>query len=171
MDKTIFYLFYKIQNFLWLVAYLLFQNIFIFPGGDKSSLLKKKCCILIRIKMIYKFPLKENSKIPAIKNWKETDYTEMTEKRTCNYGVVCGIKSSVMVVDYDCYKENVSFTITLDSLRGVHGECAYIVTTPSGGFHVYHKYSTGKFGHWKNLTGINGCIDIRTEGGVRRWCW
>jgi len=115
--------------------------------------------------MIYKFPLKENSKIPAVKNWTNIDYTEMTEKRTCNYGVICGAKSGIVVVDYDCYKENITLVITLDSLRGIHGEYAYIVTTPSGGFHVYHKYSIEKFIHWKNLTGINGCIDIRTEGG------
>jgi hypothetical protein len=114
---------------------------------------------------IHKFPLRENTKIPAVKNWTTTDYTEMTEKRNCNYGIVCGAKSGIIVVDYDTYKENITFNVNIESLRGIHGEYSYIVSTPSGGFHVYHKYSHRKHKHWKNITGIQSCIDIRTDGG------
>jgi hypothetical protein len=114
--------------------------------------------------MLYKFPLKENSKIPTVKNWSVHDYTRSVEESNCNYGVVCGYKSGIIVIDYDCYKENISLKINIDELKRIHGQYSYIVSTPSGGFHVYHKIEE-KHRDWKNITGIEGFIDIRTTGG------
>lgn len=115
--------------------------------------------------MLYKFPLKENSKIPTVKNWPVHDYTRSVEESNCNYGVVCGYKSGIIVIDYDCYKENISLKINIDELKRIHGQYSYIVSTPSGGFHVYHKIEE-KHRDWKNITGIEGFIDIRTTGGL-----
>ena len=52
----------------------------------------------------------------------------------------------------------------LGRLRNIYGEDAYIVQTRSGGFHVYCNLDE-RVKEWRNRSGINGYLDIRSEGG------
>ena len=86
---------------------------------------------------------------------------DMTRKSNGNYGILCGPRSGIIVIDYDLDKVSDN-NIHLDSLKGVHGD-TMIVQTPKGGFHVYHKYES-RFDSWVGRCGIEGFIDIRTHG-------
>lgn len=79
-----------------------------------------------------------------------------------NYGILTGVRNGFFVVDYDIYKK-VNICVTRETLKKAHGNDAYIVRTGNGGFHVYHNY-TDKVSHWWGATGIDGYIDIRTDG-------
>ena len=82
----------------------------------------------------------------------------------CHYGVLTGPVSGLIVVDYDLPKTPEAVKYDLAELKKIHGQDAYIIETPSGGFHAYHKFES-KHLHWTNQTGIQGNIDIRTKGG------
>jgi hypothetical protein len=83
-------------------------------------------------------------------------------KSNGNYGVLCGPRSNVIVIDYDTDKVP-DCPINLTALRAIHGD-TLIVQTPKGGFHVYHVYDEDLFGEWIGRCSINGFIDIRTHG-------
>jgi len=85
----------------------------------------------------------------------------ITRKSGGNYGVLCGPRSGIIVIDYDLDKVP-DLLIDLESLKGVHGD-TMIVQTPKGGFHVYHLYDS-RFEMWIGRCGISGYIDIRTHG-------
>jgi len=109
-------------------------------------------------------PLNVNEKTPMLKGWRETSQDSTarhlwsTERR--NYGVLTG--GDIIVFDYDVYKYDFPEKFNLESLKNIHGN-TYIVSTPKGGFHVYHKFDD-KIKHWKGITGINGFLDLRTTG-------
>ena len=63
-----------------------------------------------------------------------------------NYGVLCGPRSGILVIDYDLDKVPEITNINLESLIGVHGD-TMIVQTPKGGYHVYHSYDD-RFDAW-----------------------
>ena len=123
--------------------------------------------------------LKDNSKEPAMSGWSGAGATEarldaftMVTDTTKNYGVLCGVPSNIIVIDYDTYNlpadERIRYT--KESMIGVHGEDILLVKTPSGGFHVYHEY-TENVSEWKGTCGISlygdddqGFVDIRTSG-------
>ena len=114
-----------------------------------------------------KLPLQPNKKIPNVKGWTNPalyqKHTEMC-KKDMNYGVICGKSNNIIVFDYDLYKcsENIK-QVKLEDLIKKHGD-TYIVSTPRGGYHVYHKYED-KYDHWTGKTGLlDGVLDIRTNG-------
>jgi hypothetical protein len=108
-------------------------------------------------------------KHPTSKGWgheASDEYINQLDKATRdgpkgNYGVLCGRRSKIIVIDYDTDKVP-ECNVTLESLKEHHGD-TLIVQTPKGGFHVYHEYSP-KFDHWNGVTGIEGFVDIRTNG-------
>ena len=112
--------------------------------------------------MFSKFQLRPNSKVPLLPGWRDPENHSNGVVRG-NYGVVCGPASGVVVLDYDTYNVPEK-NIDLAFLKDKHGEQAYIVGTPKGGFHVYHAFED-KHDGWKNRTGLLECIDIRTTGG------
>jgi hypothetical protein len=123
--------------------------------------------------------IKANQKVTNMTGWgKRADplvldcLDEMTRKSNGNYGVLCGPRSGVLVLDYDLDKVPEITHIHLESLKGVHGN-TMIVQTPKGGFHVYHSYDE-RFDSWIGRCGLNnwegfkagetGFIDVRTHG-------
>lgn len=113
--------------------------------------------------------IKANQKVTNMTGWgKGADpvtidcLDELTRKSNGNYGVLCGPRSGILVIDYDLDKVPDLKTITLESLKGTHGD-TMIVQTPKGGFHVYHKYDE-RFDSWVGRCGIEDFIDIRTHG-------
>lgn len=118
----------------------------------------------------------DHNKRPKVSKWREvenyqkhtalvkTDGSEM-------YGVLTGHANGIVVFDYDTKKEGEHVGKVIDNegiiydaakLKSIYGDEAYIVKTRSGGFHVYclfeHDSPT-------QTTGVNGCLDVRAEGG------
>lgn len=89
------------------------------------------------------FPLVENTKTPAIKEWQNLTRSEPRFKENQNKGVLCGKKSGIIVLDLDLYKfpslnksefvkrfgNNYHFQIN-----------TYTVFTTSRGLHLYFQY-------------------------------
>lgn len=117
-----------------------------------------------------KIQLNENAKTPAMSGWsgateaKLDAFTMITDVNK-NYGVLCGVPSNIIVIDYDIYNlpADERKIYNKESMIGIHGEDILLVKTPSGGFHVYHEYNE-KVAHWKGTCGIAKFIDIRTTG-------
>ena len=112
-------------------------------------------------------PLAPNTKVPMqnCNDYNNKNYDELTKslyENGYNYGILTGKKSGIIVIDYDTHKTTKN--VDLKYLKEFHGNDALIISTPSGGYHVYHKYDETKHGHWKGTCGIDGFIDIRTNG-------
>lgn len=114
---------------------------------------------------MHKFLLIPDTKKPQVKDFNNPDmypsYTSIAETVGGNYGIPCGQLNNIVVLDYDLYKT--SKNITLQDLINKHGD-TLIVSTPRGGYHVYHKFED-RHKSWKGLTGLlEGILDIRTNG-------
>jgi hypothetical protein len=112
--------------------------------------------------------IKANEKIPVVSGWgcgaspEHIDDLDKVARRTKgNYGVLCGPRSNIIVIDYDTDKVP-NCPVTLETLKEVHGN-TMIVQTPKGGFHVYHVYES-RFDTWVGRCKIDGFVDIRTHG-------
>jgi hypothetical protein len=112
--------------------------------------------------------IKANEKIPTVSGWgcgaspEHIDDLDKIARRTKgNYGVLCGPRSNIIVIDYDTDKMP-NCPVTLETLKASHGD-TMIVQTPKGGFHVYHVYES-RFDTWVGRCKIGGYIDIRTHG-------
>ncbi len=123
--------------------------------------------------------IKANQKVTNMTGWSKKAeravidcLDELTRKSNGNYGVLCGPRSGILVIDYDLDKVPEITYINIESLKELHGD-TMIVQTPKGGFHVYHKYDE-RFDSWVGRCGLNnwggfkagetGFIDVRTHG-------
>lgn len=85
-------------------------------------------------------PLKNNSKIPLIRQWQT--YNKTNNKSfgiKSNIGILCGTKSNIIIVDVDIKnhkEEAMNFVKKFD----LFNNCNYIVQTTSGGYHFYYNY-------------------------------
>ena len=86
----------------------------------------------------------------------------VTRKLSGNYGILCGPRSGIIVIDYDLDKVPEMTHINFESLKEIHVD-TMMVQTPKGGFHVYHEYEA-RFDEWRGVCGIDGFVDIRTHG-------
>lgn len=115
-----------------------------------------------------KIPLRPNSKLPALKNWNKPEVFNAVSDgvdMTSNYGIVTGEPSDCIVFDYDVHKldEKDRKTFNKEWFLETHGKDILIVETPSGGFHIYHKFDD-KVKSWTGTCGLAGFVDIRTTG-------
>jgi len=93
------------------------------------------------------FPLVENGKLPAIKDWQEWAENSTVDKVTefssarpnCNWGLYCGA-SGLTVIDVDTKEGKVGLQ-SLDVLQSKHGSLppTTVVITPTRGYHIYYK--------------------------------
>ena len=114
------------------------------------------------------FPLKPNSKVPAIKDWQRKATSDLdtidafsSEVPDCNWGVATG--QGLVVLDADC-KNGKRGLESLEMLDMMGLPESFRVRTPTGGVHVYlktkrlYRCSVGAIvGHPD--------IDVRGEGG------
>lgn len=114
---------------------------------------------------IRKFLLAPNSKQPQVKDFNNVEnypaYSQVVDTVGGNYGIPCGKINGIVVLDYDLYKSKNN--LTLRDIKEKHGD-TLIVSTPSGGFHVYHTFEERHL-DWKGITCLfDGVLDIRTTG-------
>lgn len=114
------------------------------------------------------FPVKANSKIPALKDWpdKATDDRRRIESwwnldPDFNIGIATG--HGLLVVDADT-KDNRPGGDSLDMLDMIGLPASYRVATPSGGTHVYLKTDGPQRNRADTIVGYPG-IDIRGDRG------
>ena len=118
---------------------------------------------------IEKFMLIKDQKIPQVREWEKAEnypkYTLAVDAIGGNYGIPTGRINGVVVCDYDCYNRPDLKHINTESLKEIHGD-TLIVSTPSGGFHVYNTYEENRHGNWRSITGLEDhLLDIRANGG------
>lgn len=107
-------------------------------------------------------PIRENSKIPIIKNWSSitsNDETLDKFKNTHNIGVIMGKASGVICIDVDV--KHADGVATLKQLEEKYGKLPSTVMseTPSGGIHYYFKYHEGI----RNRKRVGPGIDIQAD--------
>ena len=108
-------------------------------------------------------PIRENSKIPIIKNWSSitsNDETIDKFKENSNIGVIMGKASGVICIDVDV--KSADGVATLKQLEEKYGKLPSTVMseTPSGGIHYYFKYHEGI----RNRKRVGPGIDIQADG-------
>ena len=114
------------------------------------------------------FPLVEGGKVPAVDGWQEwaansnaDTVTEFASERpNCNWGVYCGA-SGITVIDVD-NKGDKNGADTLTELQKQQGNLppTTVVTTPSGGYHIYYKGEAPT-----SVDGLGSGLDTRGIGG------
>lgn len=108
------------------------------------------------------------TKTPRLK-WSESEnqveftpkqLDEFQPKTGLGYGVVCGAKSGLIVIDFDA-----GDIPMLDQFQSVPGldRNTLIVRTQSGGYHFY--YWSDDAGKIKNKTSLAPNVDVRAQGG------
>ena len=109
------------------------------------------------------FPLRKNSKVPAIAFTGLTEYSPRFKKDQ-NIAVLCGKVSDVFVVDLDFYKidKSVNKFIKIFGDDFIEVFDTYTVKTANGGYHLYFKYDSD---FKNNTTNDKYKIDIRSNGG------
>lgn len=115
------------------------------------------------------FPLKINSKLPAITNWQNraTDDDDILESWFTgkyaghNVGVACG--HGLMVLDCDC-KDGRPGLESLALLDAMGAPRSLRVRTPTGGIHVYLRTDADLKNGVDCVKGFPG-IDVRALGG------
>ena len=121
--------------------------------------------------MYYCHQLINNSKNPSCKwkepnNQKKISLTLNNEKNIANFGVVCGRRNNLCVVDIDCSKEeNMNDNVFIQTFGDAENwfklwGCP-VVKTRSGGFHLYFQENPRILQTQNPETHI----DIRAEGG------
>jgi len=121
--------------------------------------------------MYYCHQLINNSKNPSCKwkehnNQKKISLTLNNEKNIANFGVVCGRRNNLCVIDIDCSKEeNMNDNIFIQTFGDAENwfklwGCP-VVKTRSGGFHLYFQENPRVLQTANSETHI----DIRAEGG------
>ncbi len=106
-------------------------------------------------------PVSQSSKIPVYR-WKHLQQQRLSMdealhlfKPTDNIALVCGPISNILVIDLDTSKSH--YDKSFDSINS-----KLEVTTPSGGRHLYYRYSL----HTKSFANNRLCVDIRSLGGL-----
>ena len=102
------------------------------------------------------FPI-TSKKTPKIKG-----FTAITDsvKSGVFYGIQCGIRSNLNVIDIDTSNDGITKWNALCAANPAFNTVT--IQTPSGGMHFYFKYKSGL----KNLVKVNGLsLDVRTDGG------
>jgi hypothetical protein len=118
-----------------------------------------------------------NGKLPLIKNWQNLDAPKK-QKEKSNYGILCGKKSNICVVDIDNKEEEGTINGVEFWNKLIHqfnnGEDfpeTPVVKTGKGGYHVFFKYTDKLKTGTKCMSGkcfsgkFNVNIDIRNDGG------
>lgn len=102
------------------------------------------------------FPITSKKK-PKIAGWQDIN---KSHKSGVFYGIQCGVRSNLVVVDIDIKNNGL---VKWETLRSSHPEFNTVtIATPSGGIHYYFKHIDGL----SNTVAVNGySIDIRTDGG------
>lgn len=116
------------------------------------------------IKMIT-FPIKQNSKSPAVKGWQNLKKSVLLSNSKQNKGLLTGKDSNIIVLDID-FHNNLKVHPITEALGNDIFErlikLTYSVRTPTNGYHFYFKYNeyfkTTK--HFKPLS-----YDIISTGG------
>jgi hypothetical protein len=80
-----------------------------------------------------------------------------------NIGLLCGQKSNLIVLDYDCKHDKAGLE-TFELLRQRFDIDTLTAETPSGGLHQFFRYVPGLKNRVDSLPGLPG-LDIRTDGG------
>ena len=100
-------------------------------------------------------------KAPFIHGWRKwtKSYNDSGWEKCNGYGIICGKKTGLMVIDVDNKDDTVAWFDKF--VEHFNLEPTTWVNTPSGGYHLYYKYTDA----------ITGCdfgpgtnIDLRTEG-------
>jgi len=119
-------------------------------------------------KGLHVFPVKPGAKTPLTKHGCKDATTDAeaiqsywAEYPDANIGVATGEESNLVVLDFDC-KDGKPGLRTLDSLRKQFRFDALEATTPSGGVHLFFRYSTSLL---KNGVDVLPGMDVRTAGG------
>ena len=115
-------------------------------------------------------PLQHDSKKPAVSGWSApSSYLKHTktvvDTQPKGFGILTGTANDLIVIDYDVKTPEAKETFTLENLQRHHGDDCYLVQTPSGGYHAYHRLEE-RHAKWYNSAGlVEDCVDIRTTGG------
>ena len=108
-------------------------------------------------------PIKPNSKLPAVK-WEQYIDRQATPAEIaewnqslpgCNWGVITGKSSGILVVDVDPRNGG------SDSMRGLDFPRTRTVLTPSGGWHFYYSCPGG----CRMSPGLRSGIDVKGDRG------
>jgi P4 family phage/plasmid primase-like protien len=105
-------------------------------------------------------PLK---KVPFEAGWNtgDIDFTLDNVLPNTNYIILTGQVNNIIVIDYDLQKPGLYTLEHKQQLIDAHD--TLIVSTPSGGLHIYYQYDF-RFDEWKSLTGLlGGNVDIRSN--------
>jgi hypothetical protein len=88
------------------------------------------------------FPVKENTKIPAIPKWQSLTNRIPLKNKYQNKGLITGKRAGFIVFDLDNYKENDKIFNELgDDLIKRLSEYTYTIKSASGGYHFYFIYN------------------------------
>jgi hypothetical protein len=112
-------------------------------------------------------PLKPSGKIPSIKNWTSIESpTEclplFQDKMNPNYGILCGKKSGVFIIDVDVKSNGLQTLSELLKKYNVMQIDTVTCKTASGGYHFYFKYED-KLKFLNSCSAILQGIDIRSD--------
>lgn len=128
------------------------------------------------------FPLVPGTGLPALKAWPDyatTDDEQIREWWTWAYpgygvGIACGPSSGVWVLDID-QKKGVDGFASLLELRSANQDYdiraftdTMVVTTPSGGAHVYFRWAEGVTNSTGTTNRLGLGLDVRADRGYVR---
>jgi hypothetical protein len=139
--------------------------------NSQNKNLNKNNIMIKKNGMYFCHQLINNSKNPSCKwkehnNQKKISLTLNNEKNIANFGVVCGRRNNLCVIDIDCSKEeNMNDNIFIQTFGDAENwfklwNCP-VVKTRSGGFHLYFQENPRVLQTANSETHI----DIRAEGG------
>lgn len=113
-------------------------------------------------------PLKPNDKRPLLKCWPDKAMTDPEKIREwwakipdANIGLLTGMRSKLLVIDSD-EKNGMSGRMSIRG-AGLPVPETWLVQTPSGGYHYYYQFPTGK--SIGSPAGVLDGVDIRGDGG------
>ena len=100
-------------------------------------------------------------KAPITAGWRKLDktYDDSGWERCNGYGIICGKKTGLMVIDVDNKGDTVAWFDRF--VEHFNLEPTTWVNTPSGGYHLYYEYTDAITG---SDFGAGTNIDLRTEG-------
>lgn len=134
------------------------------------SLAREKCALAVAAADVgfRVFPVKANSKLPAVKDWPNEATTDRDRIESWwrsnpdfNIGVATGDGTMVLDVDTKNGRDGIG---SLDYLDALGLPTSYRVRTPSGGLHVYLRTDTAHSNRANTIEGLSG-LDLRGEHG------
>jgi putative DNA primase/helicase len=114
-------------------------------------------------------PLRSGTKVPILKNWVKMSSSDLSIVHNwintipdANFGVLAGPASGITVIDIDPRNGGQE---SWDLLVAKYGEVqAPMVRTPSGGFHIYFKYTAGEEKLGKGIDTLNNNNNVVLPG-------